>query len=81
MGINSIIFHRTHFEQKHVLTGCIHFTMDTDPLNTKISFEKSNFLIFCAFLRILHVYEFFKSIFYLTEQLENAYIKSLDSMQ
>ena len=33
-----------------------------DPLSTKISFEKSNFLIFCAFLRYLHVYDFFINV-------------------
>ena len=51
-----------------------------DPLNTKIS-NKSNFLIFYAFLRIFYVSDFFLSMFFLNEQLENAYIKSLDSMQ
>ena len=33
-----------------------------DPLSTKISFENSNFLIFCAFLHILHVYDFFINV-------------------
>ena len=31
VGLESIIFHTKHFEQKHVLTGCIHFTMETLP--------------------------------------------------
>ena len=80
MGLHSIIFHTKHFEQKLVLTGCTHITMRLDPLSTKISFEKSNFLIFCAFFRIFHVCDFL-SMFYFTDQLENAGIQFLDSMQ
>ena len=59
MDLVSIIFHAKHFEQKYALTGLIHVPWRLDPLSAKISFEKSNFLIFCAFLRILHVYDFF----------------------
>ena len=39
-------------------------TPPPNPLNTKISFEKSNFLIFCAFLHILHVYDFFINVLF-----------------
>ena len=31
VGLVSIIFHAKHFEQKYVLTGFIHFTMETWP--------------------------------------------------
>ena len=59
VGQDSIIFHTKYFEQKHVLTGSIHFAMETRPTQQKISCEKLIFLIFCAFLRILHVYDLF----------------------
>ena len=80
VGLDSRIFRTKHFEQKYVLTGFIIILLQWRlcPFNTKISFEIS--LYFVHFLRILHVYDFL-SMFYLTEQLENAYIKSLDSMQ
>ena len=32
VGRDSIIFYTKHFEQKHVLTGCILFTMETWPI-------------------------------------------------
>ena len=80
VGLDSRIFRTKHFEQKYVLTGFIIILLQWRlcPFNTKISFEIS--LYFVHFLRILHVYDFL-SMFYLTEQLENAYLKSLDSMQ
>ena len=81
MGQDSIVFHTEHFEQKYFLTGCIHLTMDTWPTEYDISFDKSDFRILSVFLRILYVYDFCLSMFYLTEQLKNAYIKSLDSIQ
>ena len=31
VGLESIIFQTKHFEQKHVLIGCIHYTMETLP--------------------------------------------------
>ena len=77
VGLNSIIFQTKYFEQKHVLTARLY---SLNPLYTKINFNKYNFLILCASFRIFHVYDFL-SIFYLTEQLEKAYRKSLDSMQ
>ena len=59
VGLDCIIFNTKHFGQKHVLTGCINFTVDiwsTEYEN--YSFEKSISWFFCAFLLILLVYDF-----------------------
>ena len=52
MGLDSIIFHTKHFEQKYVLTGSIHITMDRDLPH---SIREVKFPYLSAFLRILHV--------------------------